>query len=85
MATEPKKTRVKTPSQKIVDAKTTKAPTPKVPTIESIESTSMDWMNWVEYAQSKIKYLENKLATAQETIQAQKATIERLNKRVMQG
>ena len=72
-------------SQKTVDSKTTKAPKPKVPTVEDIESTSMDWMNWVEYAQSRIRYLENKLALANETIEEQKDNINRLNRRVMQG
>ena len=72
-------------SQKTVDSKTTKAPKQKVPTVEDIESTSMDWMNWVEYAQSRIRYLENKLALANETIEEQKDNINRLNRRVMQG
>ena len=66
------------PKQRIVDAHTTKAPT-------MAEVQDHEWMNWVEYAQSRIKYLENKLATALETIDAQKANIDRLNRRVLQG
>ena len=82
----PKKTyRSKVMSQKTVDVKETKAPKLKVPTVEDIESTSLDWMNWVEYAQSRIRYLENKLANANETIGEQKENIIRLNRRIMQG
>ena len=77
--------RSKVMSQKTVDVKETKAPKLKVPTVEDIESTSMDWMNWVEYAQSRIRYLENKLANANETIEEQKENIIRLNRRIMQG
>jgi hypothetical protein len=66
------------PKQSIVDARTTKAPT-------LAEVQDHEWMNWVEYAQSRIKYLENKLVTALETIDAQKANIDRLNRRVLQG
>ena len=44
-----------------------------------------EWMDWVEYAQSRIRYLENKLAISQETIDEQKANIARLNKRLLQG
>ena len=48
------------PRQKIVDARATKAPEPpKVPTINEVRD--LDWMNWVEYAQSRIRYLENKV------------------------
>ena len=66
------------PKQNIVDARTTKAPT-------MVEVQDHEWMNWVEYAQSRIRYLENKLATALDTIDAQKANIDRLNRRVLQG
>ena len=50
-----------------------------------VEVQDHEWMNWVEYAQSRIRYLENKLATALDTIDAQKANIDRLNRRVLQG
>ena len=56
---------------------------PKTPTQEEVND--LEWMNWVEYAQARLKYLENKLAIADETIKAQKANIDRLNRRVMQG
>jgi hypothetical protein len=83
--TKPQSKSVLGPKQTIVKAEKTKAIKiiPKVPKAEEV--IDMEWMNWVEYAQAKLKYLENKLAVAQETIQAQKANIDRLNKRVMQG
>jgi hypothetical protein len=71
------------PVQKTVDANKTKRIIPKAPTKEEIQDN--EWMNWVEYAQSRIRYLENKLALANTTIEEQKANILRLNKRVLQG
>jgi len=56
---------------------------PAVPVMEEVQNH--EWMNWVEYAQSRIRYLENKLALSQETIDEQKANIARLNKRLLQG
>jgi hypothetical protein len=56
---------------------------PVVPKMEEVRDH--EWMNWVEYAQSRIRYLENKLAISQETIDEQKANIARLNKRLLQG
>ena len=71
------------PVQTTVDASKTKRIIPKAPTREDVQD--FEWMNWVEYAQSRIRYLENKLATANSTIEEQKANILRLNKRVLQG
>ena len=82
-AVEPKEDKIY-PKQKIVSAKGTKPPgPPKAPTMEQVQD--VEWMNWVEYAQSRIRYLENKLSIAQETIDEQKANIARLNKRLLQG
>ena len=85
--TAKKKVPTKTPKgyliQKTVDASTAKRVIPKAPTREEIQD--FEWMNWVEYAQSRIRYLENKLALANTTIDEQKANILRLNKRVLQG
>jgi len=71
------------PMQTTVDASKTKRIIPKAPTREDVQD--FEWMNWVEYAQSRIRYLENKLAVATETIEVQKANIDRLNRRVLQG
>jgi len=56
---------------------------PKTPTQEEVND--LEWMNWVEYAQARLRYLENKLEIANDQLKAQKATIDRLNRRVMQG
>ena len=73
-------------------AATTKPYKPRAPKVEAKpeapkmeEVRDHEWMNWVEYAQSRIRYLENKLSIAQETIDEQKANIARLNKRLLQG
>jgi len=42
-------------------------------------------MNWVEYAQAKLRYLENKVALLTDELAAQKASNKRLNDRFMQG
>ena len=73
-------------------AATTKPYKPRAPKVEAkpevpkmADVQDHEWMNWVEYAQSRIRYLENKLSIAQETIHEQKANIARLNKRLLQG
>ena len=72
------------PKQKIVSAKNTKPPgPPKAPTMEQVQD--VEWMNWVEYAQSRIRYLENKLALQADEIEAHKGSIDRLKKRILQG
>jgi predicted RNase H-like nuclease (RuvC/YqgF family) len=84
MATEtPKKQRSKSMSQKTVDAKTTKAPQPKTPTAQEVQD--LEWMNWVEYAQSRIRHLENKVTGLQLTIEELKERNAQLNKRLLQG
>ena len=72
------------PKQKIVSAKGTKPPgPPKAPTLEQVQD--VEWMNWVEYAQSRIRYLENKLALQADEIDYHKQSIKRLKNRILQG
>ena len=71
------------PKQTVVKAKDTRPPKIKAPTAQEINDP--EWLKWVEYAQSRIRYLENKLSNALDTIEAQKANIDRLNRRVLQG
>ena len=69
--------------QTVVDAKKTKAPIPKAPTAEEVND--LEWMNWVEYAQARLRYLENKLAGAESQIAELKASNLGLQKRLLQG
>ena len=78
-----KKTSVLKPTQKIIDAKVTKAPTPKTPTSDQVQDFS--WMEWVEYAQSRMRYLENQLEEAKAKIEELKLSNKRLNDRIMAG
>jgi hypothetical protein len=74
-------------------AATTKPYKPRAPKVEAekpavpkmADVQNHEWMDWVEYAQSRIRYLENKLSIAQETIDDQKANIARMSKRLLQG
>ena len=78
-----RKEKVITPTQRIVDARATKAPIPKTPTAEQV--SDLDWMNWVEYAQARLRYLENKLVDAEAKLADLKAINQSLQKRLMQG
>ena len=71
------------PKQQTIDAKTTKAPIPKAPTEEEV--SDLDWMNWVEYAQARLRYLENKLADTENIIAELRANNISLQKRLLQG
>jgi hypothetical protein len=88
LTTAPTKTTAKRKSvgiltQTIVDAKTKKAPIPKTPTTEEV--SDLEWMNWVEYAQSRLRYLENKLADTENIIAELRANNISLQKRLLQG
>jgi hypothetical protein len=78
-----RKEKVVMPIQRTVDAKTTKAPIPKAPKPEEVND--LDWMNWVEYAQARLRYLENKLASAESQLAELKASNLGLQKRLLQG
>jgi hypothetical protein len=78
-----RKERVIVPVQKIVDAKTTKAPVPKTPKAEEV--SDLDWMNWVQYAQARLQFLENKLAETSTKLEELKETNRSLQKRLLQG
>jgi hypothetical protein len=78
-----RKEKVVAPIQRTVDAKTTKAPIPKAPTAEEVND--LDWMKWVEYAQARLRYLENKLANAESQLAELKASNLGLQKRLLQG
>jgi len=69
--------------QKTVPVETTKAPDPKPPKIEEVQD--LEWMNWVEYAQSRIRYLENQVAEYKNKVEELKANNKRLNDRIMAG
>jgi hypothetical protein len=88
LTTAPTKTTAKRKSvgiltQTIVDAKTKKAPIPKTPTTEEV--SDLEWMNWVEYAQSRLRYLENRLIDAENKLEELKASNLGLQKRLLQG
>ena len=78
-----RKEKVIVPIQRLVDAKATKAPVPKTPTAEQV--SDLEWMNWVEYAQARLRYLENKLVDAEAKLAELKVTNQSLQKRLMQG
>jgi len=78
-----KKVAKKVTAQKVVKTKAENQIAPRVPRPEEIPDK--DWMNWVEYAQAKLRYLENKVASLTEELAAQKASNKRLNDRFMQG
>lgn len=78
-----RKEKVIAPIQRTVDAKTTKAPIPKAPTADEVND--LDWMNWVEYAQARLRYLENKLVSAESQIAELRASNLGLQKRLLQG
>ena len=69
--------------QKVVDAKTTKAPVPKTPKAEEV--SDLEWMNWVQYAQARLQYLKNKLAETITKTEELKETNRTLQKRLLQG
>jgi hypothetical protein len=81
--TTAKRKSITVPTQKIVDAQTTKAPIPKTPRPEEIQDHK--WIEWVEYAQSRIRYLENKLEESKQKVEDLKASNKRLNDRIMAG
>ena len=70
------------PTQRIVDAKTTKAPVPKTPKAEEV--SDLEWMNWVQYAQARLQFLENKLAETSTKLEELKETNRSLQKRLLQ-
>jgi hypothetical protein len=78
-----RKEKVIMPVQRVVDAKTTKAPVPKTPTAEQV--SDLEWMNWVEYAQARLQFLENKLADTIIKIEEVKGANKTLQKRLLQG
>jgi len=78
-----RKEKVIMPVQRVVDAKATKAPVPKVPTAEEV--SDLEWMNWVEYAQARLQFLENKLADTIIKIEEVKEANKTLQKRLLQG
>ena len=78
-----KKSKIMVPTQRIVDAKTTKAPVPKTPKAEEV--SDLEWMNWVQYAQARLQFLENKLAETSTKLEELKETNRSLQKRLLQG
>ena len=78
-----RKEKVITPIQRTVDAKTTKMPIPKAPTMEEV--SDLDWMNWVDYAQARLRYLENKLAETNAKLEELRDSNRGLQKRLLQG
>jgi hypothetical protein len=77
-----KKSKIMVPTQRIVDAKTTKAPVPKTPKAEEV--SDLEWMNWVQYAQARLQFLENKLAETSTKLEELKETNRSLQKRLLQ-
>jgi hypothetical protein len=78
-----KKSKIMVPTQRVVDAKTTKAPVPKTPKAEEV--SDLEWMNWVQYAQARLQFLENKLAETSTKLEELKETNRSLQKRLLQG
>jgi hypothetical protein len=78
-----KKSKIMVPTQRVVDAKTAKAPVPKTPKAEEV--SDLEWMNWVQYAQARLQFLENKLAETSTKLEELKETNRSLQKRLLQG
>jgi len=58
-------------------------PIPKAPTMEEV--SDLDWMNWVDYAQARLRYLENKLAETNAKLEELRDSNRGLQKRLLQG
>ena len=78
-----KKSKIMVPTQRVVDAKTTRAPIPKTPTTKEV--SDLEWMNWVDYAQARLRFLENKLEEASAKLEELKDSNKALQKRLLQG